>query len=96
MQQGAPDRLGALLDEIIAACPDATVLVAQIIQARDPKVQARIDVYNKAIPGVVAQRVKQGHHLLVVDMRTIGGNQLNQDGIHPTDEGYQMMANFCK
>ncbi|KAL8825309.1 MAG: hypothetical protein Q9191_004492 [Dirinaria sp. TL-2023a] len=92
-EEGAPDRLGALLDEIVTACPDAAVLVAQIIQARDPKVQARIERFNNAIPGVVAQRVKQGHHILVVDMRTIEGDQLRDDGIHPTDEGYKLMAN---
>ena len=93
-QVGAPERLGDLLDEIITACPDATVLVAQIIQSLDPTTQARIQRYNNAMPKVVAQRADQGHHVMIVDMSSIGGNLLHTDGTHPTDAGYKKMADY--
>ena len=91
---GAPDRLGHLIDQIVTACPDATLLVAQLISSADPRSAARIKTYNAAIPDVVAQRTKLGHHVMVVDMSSIGDGYLIADGTHPTNFGYQKMANF--
>ncbi|SLM38138.1 SGNH hydrolase-type esterase domain [Lasallia pustulata] len=89
---GAPDRLGSLIDEIVGECPDAAVLVAQIIQSANSDTEARIQDYNSQIPGVVADRANQGQHVMVVDMSSIGGSDLSSDGTHPTDAGYQIMA----
>ncbi|KAL8999848.1 MAG: hypothetical protein Q9169_001389 [Polycauliona sp. 2 TL-2023] len=89
----APDRLGALIDQIIAASPDAVVLVAQIISNANAAAESRIQAYNNAIPGLVKSRVESGHKIMDLDFRSIGNADL-KDGIHPTDAGYQKMADI--
>lgn len=89
----APDRLGALIDQIIADSPDAIVLVAQIINAANPATESLIQVYNNAVPGEVKRRADSGHKIMVSDFRSITAADL-KDGIHPTDAGYQKMADI--
>lgn len=89
----APDRLGGLIDQLIGDAPDAAILVAQIIHAHEPRTETLINPYNDAIPGVVDQRVKNGHKVMVVDMRSITEADL-KDGLHPNDAGYQKMADL--
>lgn len=78
----APKRLGALLDDVLEACPDAVVLVAKIIQAQNTQTIANLKVFNDAIPDVVDQRVKKGSKVTVVDQSVVGVNEL-VDGLHP-------------
>ncbi|CAK4034593.1 Hypothetical predicted protein [Lecanosticta acicola] len=84
----APQRLGQLMDMILSAVPDTTLLVAQIIQLENGN-QARVDAYNSKIPGVVQQRVAAGMKVLAVNMTTIGANGMNQSydqsGAHNND-----------
>ena len=87
----APDRLGALIDEVLCTCPNATLIVAQIITSTNAGVQPRIDTYNAAIPDVVAERAGKGFKVLTVDMSSIKDLK---DGLHPTDSGYNQMATF--
>ncbi|RFU29502.1 hypothetical protein B7463_g6841, partial [Scytalidium lignicola] len=89
----APDRLGNLIDQIIAACPDALVLVAQIISSGTSATQQNIIQYNAAIPKLVAIRQANGSHVMVVDMFS----QLSYpsdytDDLHPNDQGYSIMG----
>lgn len=62
----APERLGALIDQLVADGPDAVILVAQIINAANAQTESLIQKYNDAIPGVVAQRAKN-HKVAVVE-----------------------------
>ena len=87
----APERLGALIDGIGSECPDATILVAQIINAANSSTESRILEFNKQVPRVVFQRAKTGRHVRVVDMRSITTKYL-KDGLHPTDAGYEKMG----
>jgi hypothetical protein len=87
----APLRLGALIDQILAVGPDATVLVATLVPANDATVQARINDYNRQIPGVIAQRQRAGKHVQMVDMRAVTTADL-ADVLHPSDAGYRKMA----
>lgn len=89
----APQRLGSLIDQCIRGSSDAAILVAQIISAADAGTESRINTFNDAIPGVVAQRTNAGHHVMVVDMRSITTEYL-ADGLHPNDVGYQKMADL--
>ncbi|KAJ9353600.1 CAZyme family CE3 [Paecilomyces variotii] len=89
----APARLGSLIDQIVAACPDAAVLVAKIIPAANPTTMARINTYNKAVPGVVAKRARAGKTVMVVDFSHALTTKELVDGLHPTDEGYRKMGN---
>jgi lysophospholipase L1-like esterase len=84
----APQRLGGLIDQILAARPTATVLVAKIIPALDATVQARINTFNAAVPGIVGSR---GTRARLVDLSTLAASDLN-DTLHPNDTGYARMA----
>lgn len=88
----APDRLGNLIDEVISVCPDAVVLVAQIITIADSASNERRETYNAAIPGVVASRSNAGKHVAVVDMSNLLTTSDLIDGLHPTDDGYAKMG----
>ncbi|MEU8762715.1 GDSL-type esterase/lipase family protein [Streptomyces sp. NPDC048659] len=87
----APQRLGALIDQIHAASPDTVVLVASLVPATDPTVQRRVDTYNKAIPGIVADRVQRGYRIAQVSMDGVSTADLN-DNLHPNNRGYTKMA----
>ncbi|KAK5000912.1 hypothetical protein LTR66_000329 [Elasticomyces elasticus] len=87
----APQRLASLIDEVLCTCPNTTLIVAQIISSTNGGTSGRVPVYNTAIPGIVAERVKKGFKVLTVDMSSIGGSRLI-DGLHPTDQGYDDMA----
>lgn len=89
----APDRLGSLIDQCIQGNSDAVILVAQIVSSGDPATETRIETFNNAIPGVVAQRANAGHHVMVVDMRSVTTAYLKDD-LHPNDSGYKMMADL--
>ncbi|CAM1503170.1 Fc.00g079460.m01.CDS01 [Cosmosporella sp. VM-42] len=89
----APDRLGALIDEVVSVCPDAAVLVAQIIVMSDSGTNARRKTFNAAIPGVVKSRAEAGKNVMVVDMSGLLTTGELVDGLHPTDGGYAKMGN---
>jgi lysophospholipase L1-like esterase len=86
----APARLGNVIDQIIMTAPNALVVVAKItpMSSSDGQIQS----YNNAIPGVVADRVATGKHVIVVDQYM--GFPMNElaDGIHPNPAGYTRMA----
>ncbi|TQB75869.1 hypothetical protein MPDQ_001470 [Monascus purpureus] len=93
---GAVERLGNLIDECVAACPDATVLVAQIIHTcRKDGSEQRIEEFNSLIPGVVGKRVAAGHHVMAVNLQSFPLDQLHQDDcIHPTNKGYKTLGSM--
>jgi lysophospholipase L1-like esterase len=84
----APDRLGALIDQILAKKPTTQVLVSKLIPSADAATQTRIDAYNAAIPGIVASKGPRVH---LVDMAGITTADLF-DLLHPTDLGYAKMS----
>ena len=89
---GAPGRLGKLIDEIVSACPDATVIVAQIPPQKDAAAQRNVVAFNAAIPDVVKARASTGKHVLTVDMSQCLTLADLDGGLHPSDEGYAKMA----
>lgn len=89
----APERLGALIDQLLFFCPDAAILVAQLIHAKNPIYEERIQHFNDQIPKMVAKRVDAGHRVMVSDMRSITIDYL-ADGVNPTDAGYKQMADI--
>ena len=90
---GAPDRLSALIDQLLGDDPDVHVFVAEIIgaddDAYDGEYQERIDAYNALIPGIVALKGERVH---LVDQHRIDGDLLG-DTFHPNKAGYRKMAN---
>ncbi|EFQ34084.1 uncharacterized protein GLRG_09228 [Colletotrichum graminicola M1.001] len=91
--KGAADRLGKLLDKIIEACPDATVLVGMIINTCDEKQSPATKEYQQLIPGVVKSRKDGGKHILAADFTTFETSHL-QDCIHPSNDGYKLFGSY--
>nr|XP_036577378.1 GDSL-like Lipase/Acylhydrolase [Colletotrichum truncatum]KAF6784349.1 GDSL-like Lipase/Acylhydrolase [Colletotrichum truncatum] len=91
---GAAIRLGNLIDKIVAICPDATVLVAQIVNTCDPDQRPQTMQFQKLIPGVVEKRRKAGRRVLAVNFATLGDSILYRDCIHPSTKGYHRMADY--
>ena len=87
---GAPDRLGTLIDGIIAGAPDALIVVAQIIPLGSAS--AAVKTYNDAIPGVVKKRADAGKHVIVADLFTGFPTSELVDGVHPGEAGCSRMA----
>ncbi|MCJ1470176.1 hypothetical protein MMC07_008821 [Pseudocyphellaria aurata] len=89
---GAPQRLGILIDKILKSCPDAVVLVAQIIPSKTPLIENRIEKFNADIATVISQRAKEGKHVLSVDMFDSFTELDFADSLHPNDRGYRKIA----
>ncbi|WP_394825445.1 SGNH/GDSL hydrolase family protein [Pendulispora albinea] len=90
----APDRLNALIDQILAGAPGATVVVAQVVPALDGAINGRIATFNAAIPGIVQSKVAQGKRVRMVDMFHALSNADLADTLHPNDSGYAKMASL--
>jgi lysophospholipase L1-like esterase len=93
----APNRLGALLDQITNDAPDALLAVAQIIPTMTAQTNTRVQAYNGAIPALVRTRAAAGKHVVLVDMFTPFNSNANfaglmNDNLHPNDTGYVLMA----
>ncbi|UZP45216.1 hypothetical protein NXS19_013028 [Fusarium pseudograminearum] len=91
--KGAADRLGKLIDKMVKTCPDATILVAMIINTCDEKQSPATKEFQKLVPGVVRLRHDDGKHVLAVDFTTFKTSDL-QDCIHPTNDGYRLMGDY--
>ncbi len=100
-EAGASDRLGLLIDKIVAALPNALLVVSSIYpfpgcqstNYTPTQCAANVATYDAAIPGVIQQRVAQGKHVLFVDMSTPPTGALSTDGVHPNDTiGYPWMG----
>lgn len=91
MPTTAPERISALIDQIHLLCPDALIVLAKIVMLANNESQARSEVFNAALPIVVATKVAAGIKVQLVDMTVIPITQL-QDGVHPTDQGYIDMS----
>jgi lysophospholipase L1-like esterase len=85
----APARLSALIDRIRANAPLVQLFVAQITPETDPTLAARVNAYNAAIPGIVAQKGPLTH---LVDMHSAITTADLADGVHPNGTGYDKMA----
>lgn len=88
----APARLGALIDQILTAAPETTVLVSSIVPTSRSDIQPLIAGYNAQIPGLVQARRDAGRHVAFVDMTNVTTADLDSDGVHPNDTGYRKMA----
>lgn len=94
MSAGAVSRLGGLLDVIFGDCPDATVVVAQLVPSGlNATWDGLVQTYNAALAQLVTGRIAQGQHLVLVDMHSVINPVTDlSDEVHPNDAGYQIMA----
>jgi lysophospholipase L1-like esterase len=88
----APARLGKLIDGVLNFPPLTMVIVSSLPPNSDAKMQARINSYNAALPGVVQKRAKAGKWVLFADCgKTVKVSDL-VDGTHPNDAGYERIG----
>ncbi|WP_329454577.1 ricin-type beta-trefoil lectin domain protein [Streptomyces sp. NBC_01497] len=87
----ATDRLHALIDQVTADAPDATVLVGTLIVSTNPTEEPNRPAFNGAIPGIVQSEQAAGKHVRLVDMSALNAADLS-DQLHPNDGGYSKMA----
>jgi len=90
---GAPGRLSILIDHITATAPNADVFVATIIPLANSGWQNAARTFNAAVPGIVQSKVNQGRRVHLVTMHNALTTADLVDGIHPTLNGYNKMAN---
>lgn len=88
----APTRMSDLIKQLVAACPDAVILVAKIIRAADANTETRIEAYNVRVEEVVRNWADTGKKVALVDQFDALAVGDLKDGVHPTDAGYDKMA----
>ncbi len=94
----APTRMAALLDLIGESAPETFLVVAALIPTREDELDAAIEVFNRALEDLVAERQKEGRHILMVNMYSAFRANPSWrtdwlfDGLHPNDAGYAVMA----
>jgi lysophospholipase L1-like esterase len=87
----ATARLRSLVDQITAAAPDATVLVASLVVSTSGSEEQYRAAYNQAIPQIVRDAQSAGKRVAYVDMSSLTTADL-VDALHPNDSGFQKMA----
>jgi lysophospholipase L1-like esterase len=88
---GAPERLAALIDQIVADLPQALLVVAKIVPF--PAQSSKVETFNAAIPALIEERATAGKHIVLVDQFTgFDDEEELQDGVHPNAAGYARMA----
>ncbi|KAM0246073.1 hypothetical protein ACHAQJ_010353 [Trichoderma viride] len=90
----ASERLGKLIDKMVATCPDAVILVAMIIGTCNADQAAQTKTFQSLVPNVVLPRLQAGKHVLPVDFSTFALSNLRDDCIHPTNQGYQLVGDY--
>jgi lysophospholipase L1-like esterase len=90
MPDGAADRLGSLLDELIDDNPDTLLVVSNIIPF--PQASGQVSSYNSDLLAVVQERIDGGANMLFVDQFDGFPSSELGDGVHPNAAGYARMA----
>jgi lysophospholipase L1-like esterase len=89
----APDRLGALVDQITSTLPTAHVIVATIPRAGDQARLERILAYNAAIPDLVGAKGANGERVTYVDVfAVVDEGDLHPDLVHLNAAGNSKIA----
>jgi hypothetical protein len=60
-------RLATIIDKLFDSISGVTIIASTLLPRIDPTINARTQIYNGNIPGVVQQRQHQGKKILYVD-----------------------------
>jgi lysophospholipase L1-like esterase len=86
-------RFGSLLSKLRSAFPNTLVLASQLTYNTNEWQDKCIQGFNAHLPSVVANATAQGQSIRYVEMYdAVPHDMYRQDGTHPNDEGYQLMA----
>jgi lysophospholipase L1-like esterase len=90
---GAPGRLHALIDRILADRPGVRVLVSTLIPSPIAVRDRRVAAFNAELPGIVAAERRAGRPVYLVDLNgALTAADIGPDRIHPTEAGYAKIA----
>lgn len=90
---GAASRFGDLLGSIRTKAPEALVLASTLPHNTNHWEDRCIQGFNSRLPALVQNALGQGQQIRLVDMYdVVPWDQMQEDGTHPTDYGYQLMA----
>lgn len=89
---GAIGRLESLVRQVITDSPKATVLVSGLQPFRDAGTNARGRAFTAQIPAMVERLVADGKHVVFTDVSSLNATDITNDGIHPTDAGYEKIG----
>ena len=89
---GAPERLGTLIDNILNWEWLTLVVVSTLPPSGNVDTNARIDTYNAALPAIVKQRTDAGRSVILVDSHAVIAVGDLVDGTHPNDAGYERIG----
>jgi lysophospholipase L1-like esterase len=101
-EDNIPGRLGTLMDTILNADPKLLLVVAQIVPQQKADADTKnmqVEAFNAAIPALVKARADAGKHVVMVDMHGAFTSVPNYssvllaDRLHPTPQGFTVMAN---
>ncbi|MFE6366009.1 SGNH/GDSL hydrolase family protein [Streptomyces sp. NPDC057806] len=87
----APDRMSALIDQIVRSAPDATLLVGTVIISTSPTEEANRPAFNERLAQMVQSKAAAGRHVRLVDMSALTAADLS-DALHPDDNGFSKMV----
>lgn len=86
-------RVGKLIDQILAACPDAVLFVAKPIKTLNHgMLHESARLYNAGLETEVKQRAAEGKRVVLVDATKILDDADLFDVAHPNDAGYDKLA----
>ncbi|KAF7326059.1 Lipolytic enzyme [Mycena kentingensis (nom. inval.)] len=89
---GAPARLRTLIKTVLDAPQLTLVVVSTLIPAGDAAANTRIDTFNRALPALVADFVKAGKSVVLVDGHDVVAGTDLVDGVNPGDAAYARLA----
>ncbi|KAH8797345.1 hypothetical protein F5884DRAFT_815081 [Xylogone sp. PMI_703] len=89
----AHNRLSKLIDRLFDAIPGVTVIASTLLPNSNSAAEDRIKIFNANIPGMIETHLAKGRKITLVDFSSSYFSLKDiQDGTHPTDAGYQKMA----
>jgi len=89
----AAERFRNLLGSVRERAPDALVMASQLSRNTVEWCDECIRGFNSRLPDVVADAAAQGQTVKMVGMYdAVPAEHIGPDGTHPTDYGYQLMA----
>ncbi|KAL6719479.1 hypothetical protein ACLMJK_003719 [Lecanora helva] len=89
----APKRMSKVIEDIFSECPGVVVLVGTLLPLLDPKFTSAIIGFNSVMMGIVWDFTNRGKKVDLVDMGKVTTKSIRtDDGIHPTDAGYELIA----
>jgi lysophospholipase L1-like esterase len=87
----AANQLDTLVTNLVAAAPDALIVVAKIVPLG--YTSTNYNSYIAKIPDVVKTHATKNQNVILVEMSNLPASDIRGSGnVHPTDQGYADMA----